>query len=139
VEIVQICGIIFSYEKGVDCAFFGILFGGRPKFGGSKLQILSFRVIGSYQSLRYILNKRFPAFPSLQRCFCHVQNRNTHSYKISGLWLSATVTSLSFFFCFFLDKFDFGLIYFTCSTSEILCNIQYISGTGDIYITANTL
>src|ERR1700719_1509100 len=30
-------------------------------------------------------------------------------------------------FHFFVDKFDFGLIYFTCSTSEILCDVQYIS------------
>ena len=42
-------------------------------------------------------------------------------------------TNITQNFHFFVDKFDFGLIYFTCSTSEILCDVQYISGTGDIY------
>ena len=52
-------------------------------------------MIGLYQSLQYTLNKCFPAFPRLWRCFCHVQNRNTHSYKIGRLWLSMTVHTLS--------------------------------------------
>ena len=52
---------------------------------------------------------------------------------------SSTLCNITQNFHFFVDKFDFGLIYFTCSTSEILCDVQYILGTGDIHITANML
>jgi len=48
-------------------------------------------------------------------------------------------TNITQNFHFFVDKFEFGLIYFTCSTSEILCDVQYIYRALAIYITANTL
>ena len=52
---------------------------------------MSFRLIGSCQSLQYTLNTGLPAFPSLRGCSCHAPNRNTHGRKIGGLCLSATV------------------------------------------------
>src|SRR5882762_10597008 len=58
------------------------------------------------------------------------------SDRLNASHVLHTNITQNFHFC--VDKFDFGLIYFTCSTSEILCNVHIYQALA-IYITANML